>query len=104
MPVTESHDVDSAMGMGRGGARRTCWRDGDDAVMDSARKALNKANSFVVGTDKQANTTHKATSKTAGMEWDTEKGSIEEEEEGREVRRLAAVFARADRVFASWSL
>ena len=42
--------------------------------------------------------------KTAGMEWDTEKGSIEEEEEGREVRRLAAVFARADRVFASWSL
>ena len=103
VPVTESHDVDSAMGMGRGGARRTCWRDGDDAVMDSARKALNKANSFVVGTDKQANT-HKATSKTAGMEWGTEKGSIEEEEEGREVRRLAAVFARADRVFASWSL
>ena len=42
--------------------------------------------------------------KTAGMEWGTEKGSIEEEEEGREVRRLAAVFARADRVFASWSL
>ena len=103
VPVTEPHDVDSAMGMGRGGARRTNWRDGDDAVMDSARKALNKANSFVVGTDKQANT-HKATGKTAGMEWDTEKGSIEEEEEGREVRRLAAVFARADRVFASWSL
>jgi hypothetical protein len=102
VPVTESHDVDSAMGMGRGGARRTNWRDGDDAVMDSARKALNKANSFT-RTDKQANT-HKATSKTAGMEWDTEKGSIEEEEEGREVRRLAAVFARADRVFASWSL
>ena len=73
-------------------------------MMDSARKALNKANSFT-RTDKQANTTHKAnTSKTAGMEWDTEKGSIEEEEEGREVRRLAAVFARADRVFASWSL
>jgi hypothetical protein len=102
VPVTEPHDVDSAMGMGRGGARRTNWRDGDDAVMDSARKALNKANSFT-RTDKQANT-HKATSKTAGMEWDTEKGSIEEEEEGREVRRLAAVFARADRVFASWSL
>ena len=103
VPVTESHDVDSAMGMGRGGARRTCWRDGDDAVMDSARKALNKADSFT-RTDKQANT-HKAnTSKTAGMEWGTEKGSIEEEEEGREVRRLAAVFARADRVFASWSL
>ena len=102
VPVTERHDVDSAMEMGRGGARRTCWRDGDDAVMDSARKALNKANSFT-RTDKQANT-HKATSKTAGMEWDTEKGSIEEEEEGREVRRLAAVFARADRVFASWSL
>ena len=91
------------MDMGRGGARRTCWRDGDDAVMDSARKALNKANSFT-RTDKQANTTHKATSKTAGMEWDTGKGSIEEEEEGREVGRLAAVFARADRVFASWSL
>jgi hypothetical protein len=71
--------------------------------MDSARKALVKADSFVVGTDKQANT-HKATGKTAGMEWDTGKGSIEEEEEGREVRRLAAVFARADRVFASWSL
>jgi len=71
--------------------------------MDSARKALNKADSFT-RTDKQANT-HKAnTSKTAGMEWGTEKGSIEEEEEGREVRRLAAVFARADRVFASWSL
>ena len=103
VPVTESHDVDSAMGMGRGGARRTNWRDGDDAVMDSARKALVKADSFVVGTDKQANT-HKATGKTAGMEWDTGKGSIEEEEEGREVRRLAAVFARADRVFASWSL
>ena len=103
VPVTEPHDVDSAMGMGRGVARRTNWRDGDDAVMDSARKALNKANSFT-RTDKQANTTHKATSKTAGMEWDTEKGSIEEEEEGREVRRLAAVFARADRVFASWSL
>ena len=103
VPVTESHDVDSAMGMGRGGVRRTNWRDGDDAVMDSARKALVKADSFVVGTDKQANT-HKATGKTAGMEWDTEKGSIEEEEEGREVRRLAAVFARADRVFASWSL
>lgn len=103
VPVTEPHDVDSAMGMGRGGARRTNWRDGDDAVMDSARKALVKADSFVVGTDKQANT-HKATGKTAGMEWDTEKGSIEEEEEGREVRRLAAVFARADRVFASWSL
>ena len=105
VPVTEPHDVDSAMGIGRGGARRTCWRDGDElGVMDSARKALNKANSFVVGTDKQANT-HKAnTSKTAGMEWGTEKGSIEEEEEGREVRRLAAVFARADRVFASWSL
>ena len=103
VPVTESHDVDSAMGMGRGGARRTCWRDGDDAVMDSARKALNKANSFVVGTDKQANT-HKATRDKTGMEWGTEKGSIEEEEEGREVRRLAAVFARADRVFASWSL
>lgn len=103
VPVTESHDVDSAMGMGRGGTRRTCWRDGDDAVMDSARKALNKADSFT-RTDKQANT-HKAnTSKTAGMEWGTEKGSIEEEEEGREVRRLAAVFARADRVFASWSL
>ena len=103
VPVTESHDVDSAMGMGRGGTRRTCWRDGDDAVMDSARKALNKANSFVVGTDKQANT-HKATRDKTGMEWGTEKGSIEEEEEGREVRRLAAVFARADRVFASWSL
>jgi hypothetical protein len=103
VPVTESHDVDSAMGMGRGSARRTNWRDGDDAVMDSARKALVKADSFVVGTDKQANT-HKATGKTAGMEWDTGKGSIEEEEEGREVRRLAAVFARADRVFASWSL
>lgn len=102
VPVTESHDVDSAMGMGRGSARRTNWRDGDDAVMDSARKALNKANSFT-RTDKQANT-HKATGKTAGMEWDTGKGSIEEEEEGREVRRLAAVFARADRVFASWSL
>ena len=103
VPVTERHDVDSAMEMGRGGARRTCWRDGDDAVMDSARKALNKANSFVVGTDKQANT-HKATRDKTGMEWGTEKGSIEEEEEGREVRRLAAVFARADRVFASWSL
>ena len=102
VPVTEPHDVDSAMGMGRGGARRTCWRDGDDAVMDSARKALNKANSFT-RTDKQANT-HKATGKTTGMEWGTEKGSIEEEEEGMEVRRLAAVFARADRVFASWSL
>ena len=103
VPVTESHDVDSAMGMGRGSARRTNWRDGDDAVMDSARKALNKADSFVVGTEKkEANTTHKAPSKTAGM--DTGKGSIEEEEEGREVRRLAAVFARADRVFASWSL
>ena len=104
VPVTEPHDVDSAMGMGRGGARRTCWRDGDGAVMDSARKALNKADSFVVGTDKQANT-HKAASKTAGMvDGDTGKGSIEEEEEGMEVRRLAAVFARADRVFASWSL
>lgn len=102
VPVTEPHDVDSAMGMGRGGARRTFWRDGDDAVMDSARKALNKANSFT-RTDKQANT-HKATGKTTGMEWGTEKGSIEEEEEGMEVRRLAAVFARADRVFASWSL
>ena len=102
VPVTEPHDVDSAMGMGRGGVRRTNWRDGDDAVMDSARKALNKANSFT-RTDKQANT-HKATGKTTGMEWGTEKGSIEEEEESREVRRLAAVFARADRVFASWSL
>ena len=93
-PVAE---LDSAMAAGGRAAPRT------DAI-DSARRALAKARVF--GGKRAGRGRFLSRRRARGKAVNAFKTSDDdaEHEERREVRRLARVFARADSVFASWSL
>ena len=100
-PVAE---LDSAMAAGGRAAPRT------DAI-DSARRALAKARVFG---GERASVLERTVPLEAPGAWKKPSSAFDafktsddddaEHEERREVRRLARVFARADSVFASWSL
>ena len=81
------------------------------SALDSARRALAKASAFgvesVVGERTVPLDGLSGAKKKASNAFDTsdvQHVDVVQREERREVRRLARVFARADRVFASWSL
>ena len=102
-PVAE---FDSAMAAGGRVAPRRAT-DGFERVdaLESARRALAKARLFggrVFGRGRFLSKAPGAKKKPSNA-FNTSDDDAEHEQR-REVRRLARVFARADRVFASWSL